>query len=100
VIASSILYTLPEDTDWEAMRAVMRERATLYVGMPGLRSKAFVLDPANRRYGGLYVWESGGALDDFLRGDIVAGLVARFGEPEVQVFDVPVVIEESRITAA
>ena len=98
VIAASILYTLPEDTDWEAMRSVQRERSTLYVGMPGLRSKAFVVDPASRRYGGLYVWESRAALDDFLQGDIVAGLVARFGRPEVRVFEVPVLIEESVVT--
>ena len=100
MIAASILYTLPEGTDWEAMRALQQERSSLYVGMPGLRSKAFVLDPQTRRYGGLYVWESREALDDFLGGDILAALAARFGEPEVRVFDVPVVIEESRVTTA
>jgi hypothetical protein len=99
VIAASILYTLPDDTDWDAMRTLQRERSRLYVGMPGLRSKAFVVDPASRRYGGLYVWQSRGALDDFLQGDIVAGLVARFGRPEVRVFEVPVLIEESVVTA-
>ena len=99
MIAASILYTLPDGTDWDAMRALQRDRSRLYVGMPGLRFKPFVLDPDSRRYGGLYVWESREALDDFLRGDIVAALAARFGDPEVRVFEVPVLVDESRITA-
>lgn len=98
MIAASILYTLPEGTDWDTMRALQRERSSLYVGMPGLRFKAFVVDPDSRRYGGLYVWESREALDDFLRGDIVAALVTRFGEPEVRVFDVSVLVDGSRVT--
>lgn len=88
VIAATIHFTLPADTDWEAVRALMRDRAGLYVGLRGLRSKAFVIDPPSRTYGGHYVFESRAALDDFLRSDIFAGARSRFGEPRVSVFEV------------
>ena len=88
MIAATIHFTLPADTDWDAVRALMRERAALYVGLSGLHSKAFVIDPPTRAYGGHYVFENRAALDDFLRSDIFAGAQARFGEPRVSVFEV------------
>src|SRR5207302_5058255 len=42
-------FTLPEDTDWSTIPALMEDRArNLYVNMPGLISKAFVYDPDTR----------------------------------------------------
>ena len=97
VIASTVLFTLPEGTDWNAMRELARQRVELYREMPGLRTKAFVIDEATRRYGGVYVWETRAALQDFLSGDVLAGTRKRFGEPEVQVFEVPAYLEAGRI---
>jgi hypothetical protein len=46
-------FTLPADTDWSKIPALMEDRArNLYINMPGLISKAFVYDPETREYGG------------------------------------------------
>lgn len=49
-------FTLPEDTDWSRIPALMEDPAwKLYSNMPGLISKAFVYDPETREYGGNYL---------------------------------------------
>jgi hypothetical protein len=97
VIAATIHFTLPEGTDWEAVRALMRERAQLYIGLHGLHSKAFVIDPHTRTYGGNYVFENRAALDDFLASDIFGGARSRFGEPEIKVYEVVANLEGDRV---
>ncbi|HEY6379056.1 MAG TPA: DUF4865 family protein [Candidatus Dormibacteraeota bacterium] len=99
MIAATIHFTLPEDTDWDAVRDLMRERAQLYVGLRGLHSKAFVIDPATRTYGGNYVFDSREALDDFLASDIFTGARTRFGEPRVSVYEVVANLEGDRVMA-
>ena len=99
VIAMTSLFTLPDGTDWEAMRQTARDRIPLYLDMPGLRAKAFVIDEAGRRYGGVYVWESRAAMEDFLRSDVLAGARRRFGEPQVEAFEVPAYLEAGRVVA-
>lgn len=97
MIAMTSLFTLPDDTDWEAMRGTARERIPLYLDMPGLHAKAFVIDEAGRRYGGLYVWDSREAMEDFLTSDVLAGARRRFGEPHVEIFEVPAYLEAGRV---
>ena len=65
-------FTLPADTDWSKIPALMQDRArNLYVNMPGLISKASVYDPDTREYGGNYLWERREQIDAFLKSDIV-----------------------------
>jgi hypothetical protein len=99
VVAATIHFTLPEDTDWDAVRALMRERAQLYVGLRGLHSKAFVIEPATRTYGGNYVFDSRDALDDFLSSDIFKAAKTRFGEPRVRVYEVVANLEGDHVVA-
>jgi heme-degrading monooxygenase HmoA len=88
------VFTLPEGTDWEAMRQTAQQRAALYTEVPGLRSKAFVLAPERRQYGGHYIWETRAALNDFLTSDLFAGSKAKFGEPEIAIFEVAAYLSE------
>ena len=83
-----VVFTLPEGTDWDAIRQTARQRAALYTEVPGLRSKAFVLAPERRQYGGHYVWETREALNDFLTSELFASSKAKFGEPEIAIFEV------------
>ncbi len=98
--ALTVRFTLPAGTDWEAIREVIRQRAALYAGLPGLRAKAFVLDPATGEYGGNYVWESRAALDAFLRSDLFQGAVKKFGEPSVRVHEVTAYVDQGKVSAA
>src|SRR5260370_24960950 len=79
-------FTLPTDTDWSKIPALMEERArNLYINMPGLISKAFIYDPETREYGGNYLWERREQIDAFLNSAIVAGARKKFGEPTYKV---------------
>jgi heme-degrading monooxygenase HmoA len=94
-----VVFTLPEGTDWEAMRQTARERAALYAEVPGLRSKAFVLAPERRQYGGHYVWETREALNAFLTSDLFASSKVKFGEPELAIFEVAAYLSEGMIVS-
>jgi len=90
--------TLPEDTDWSKIPALMEERARhLYSNMPGLISKAFVYDPDTREYGGNYLWERRDQIDTFLKSEIVAGARERFGEPTYRVHRVAAYLDRGKV---
>lgn len=95
MIASVIRFALPEDTDWDAMRRLARERAEAYYrDVPGLRSKAFIVSVEERMYGGLYTWERRAQLDAFLASEAFRGMVERLGEPRIEVYEVPAYVEQ------
>jgi hypothetical protein len=101
MIASMIYFTLPAETDWDAMRALARQRADEYYrNIPGLRSKAFIVRPATGTYGGMYVWDSRAVLDEFLSGDVFQGIAARLGTPTIEVFEVAAYIEAGALVGA
>lgn len=91
-------FTMPADADWEALREVAKERAmSLYQHVPGLRAKAFVVDPERRLYGGHYVWETREALDAFLASELFQSSVAKFGQPELHRYEVPAYVEQPAV---
>ena len=90
-------FSVPRDGDWDAMRKLAEERAFRYRGLPGLRSKAFIVDPERGLYGANYVWESREAIDDFLGSELFRGIVERLGEPEMRIFEVPAYLERGEI---
>lgn len=99
--AMTAVFTLPEGTDWEALRALTRQRAeAYYLDMPGLVAKAFIIDPERRRYGGQYVWETRAALDAFLASEVFRGAIARFGEPEIARYEVTAYVERGALVPA
>jgi hypothetical protein len=99
--AMTAVFTMPEGTNWGAMRALARERAeAYYLDMPGLISKAFIIDPERRLYGGQYVWETRAAMDAFLASAIFRGAVAKFGQPEFRFYEIPAYIERGALVGA
>lgn len=98
MFALTMRFTLPENTDWSKIPALMEDRArSLYSNMPGLISKAFVYDPQTREYGGNYVWETREKLDTFLKSDIITGARQKFGEPVYRVHQVAAYLDRGRV---
>ena len=96
--ALTMRFTLPEDTDWAKVPALMEERArTLYAEMPGLISKAFVYDPQTRAYGGNYVWESRELIEAFLDSDLITAAKAKFGEAEYTILPIAAYLERGKV---
>ncbi len=97
MIAATIRYKFPEDTDWDEVRQLLKDRAALYVDMPGLISKAFLFNPTTHEYGGNYVWESVEALHAFLEGDLFKAAVERFGKPEIHVHEIAAYLDRGKV---
>lgn len=97
--AMTSYFSLPAETDWEAVRQLARNRAMVYESVAGLRSKAFIVDPERRLYGAHYVWESREAIDRFLSSELFAGIVAKLGQPELRIFEVPAYLEQGEVVA-
>jgi hypothetical protein len=101
MFAACFRFLLPEGTDWNAIRTLMKERAEQFSKLPGLRSKAFLLDVDHREIGGNYVWETREALDAYLRSDLYLNVVRKFGEPkELRIYEVPECVDNAEVTAA
>jgi len=100
MIATTIRFFLPKGTDWKAMGELMKQRAALYHDVHGLRSKAFVLNPDTREYGGNYVWDSREAFDAFRRSELYLSAVKKLGEPqEVKIYEVPAYVDNASVHA-
>lgn len=98
MIAASIIFTLPQDTDWGAIRKRALDRAeNVYVKLSGLRTKAFVINEETREYGGLYIFESKEALDTFLQSDLITQATNKLGKPKVHIYEIPAYIEKGKL---
>lgn len=96
--AVDIRFVLAPDTDWDALRKVIQERANFYTDVPGLHAKAFVLNPDTHEYGGNYIWETAGDAETFLQSELYQGVVAKFGQPaDVKRYEIPAYVENGRI---
>ena len=96
MVTMTTRFHLPASTDWKALRATVLERAKLYEGMAGLRSKAFVIDEATGEYGANYLWESRAAAEAFVSSETFRGAVAKFGAPDVRIHEVVAYVESGR----
>ncbi len=97
MFAACFRFVLPEGTDWDAMRRLMKERAKQFSKLPGLRSKAFLLDVERREIGGNYVWETREALEAYLGSDLYRDVVRKIGEPkELGIYEVPEYVDNAR----
>jgi hypothetical protein len=97
MIVMSTRFPLPADTDWEARRAAMAERISLYTEVPGLRSKAMFLDPDRHEFGAYYVWEDRPSMDSFIGSELYTAALDHFGTPEVIVHDVVAMLESGSV---
>ena len=101
MFAACFRFTVPEETDWSAIRTLMKERAKQFHNLPGLRSKAFILDVDSREIGGNYVWETHESLDAYLRSDLYLNVVRKLGPPkELRVYEVPEYVDNSLSASA
>ena len=101
MVAACFRFVLPEGTDWKAVRQMMKERAKAFQQVPGLRSKACLLDVDRREIGGNYVWETREALDAYLRSDLYFAVVRKVGAPqEVRIYEVPEYVDNADAATA
>lgn len=76
------------------VRQVAEAARAKFEGMPGLRSKAFTIDPANREAVNFYVWDSEEAAKAFFSQQLMDRVTELYGvRPTVQFMDVAALVE-------
>ena len=76
------------------LRQVAAEARAKFEGMPGVRSKAFTIDPVNREALNVYVWESEEAAKAFFSPQLMDMVTALYGvRPTLQFAEVVALVE-------
>jgi hypothetical protein len=65
-----------KDITEQDYRAMCDHVAPAFGAMPRLIAKYWLADPETNTYGGVYIWESREALDEYLNGEVFAGVKA------------------------
>lgn len=98
MVAATIIFTLPKDTNWDEIKTRALDRAAnVYTGLEGLRTKGFVYNKETHEYGGLYFWENKDALDNFIKSDLIQQAAAKLGQPQIKIYDVAAYIENGKL---
>jgi heme-degrading monooxygenase HmoA len=74
----------------EVMR-IVEERAPEFEALPGLQQKYYLQDPVTGDIGGLYLWSSPEAFDEYKNSELRATIAQAYqaeGEPRVEVYRV------------
>ena len=83
--ATTIRFSMPPDTDWEALRRLLVRRAfEVFRTLPGLRAEAFIFSPERSEIGGNYVWQTQDDAEAYLRSAAWRAAVERWGEARVE----------------
>ena len=75
----------------EEMEHRYKERLSRFEALPGLMQKYYIHDPSSGEWGGIYLWESRAALDEFLESDLrksIPDVYEIVGAPRVEMPDV------------
>jgi hypothetical protein len=95
MFATTIRFSVPPDSDWEALRQrLVRAAFDVFRDVPGLRAKAFVFSPERGEFGGNYVWETQDDAEAYLRSETMRSAAAIFGEPEIERAEVCAYVEQ------
>jgi heme-degrading monooxygenase HmoA len=74
-----------KDIGEEEYRGIAESFAPAFAGLPGLVSKTWLVDAETNTYGGVYVWRSREASEDYKETDIYKGME---GNPQFENFAV------------
>jgi heme-degrading monooxygenase HmoA len=79
-----------EGMSGEDYRGIAEAMAPAFANLPGLVSKTWLADPETNTYGGVYVWQSREAMDEYKETDIYKGMATnpRFADVSVKDFAV------------
>ena len=85
MIGVFVTFRYGEHFDEQAVRAIAGTARARFEGMPGLRSKAFTVNPAKREATNFYVWDSEDAARAFFNDRLLEQVAGLYGvRPEVE----------------
>ncbi len=97
MIGVFVTFHFQENFNAQALRKNAEAARARFVGMPGLRSKAFPLNPEKREATNVYVWDSEDAARAFFTEDLIEQITALYGvRPDVEFVQIATLVENFR----
>ena len=96
MIGVFVTFRYADDFDEDAVRKIAGTARAKFEGMPGLRLKAFTVDPARRQASNFYVWDSHDAAKAFFTDARLRGITELYGAaPEVDFVQIATLVENA-----
>src|SRR5437868_178547 len=97
MIGVVVTFRFGDNFDEQAVRNIAQTARGRFEGMPGLRSKAFTFDSANRKAVNFYVWDSDNVAKAFFTDQLLERATALYGvRPTVEFVQVATLVENTR----
>ena len=97
MIGVFVTFRYGDNFDEQAVRKIAQAARTRFEGMPGLRSKAFTVNPGKREATNFYVWDSEEAARAFFTDALLESVTGLYGtRPSVQFVQIATLVENAR----
>jgi hypothetical protein len=95
-----VTFRYQDKFDERAVRAIAEASRPRFEGLPGLRSKAFTLNPAKREATNFYVWDSEDAARAFFTEDLLERVTGLYGvRPAIEFVQLAALVENARASS-
>lgn len=96
MIGVLVSFSYGDDFDPARIVQVAEQSQGRFMGMPGLRSKAFTVDRSARRATNFYVWDSADAARAFFTDDLVERVTGLYGaRPTVDYVEIAALVDNA-----
>jgi heme-degrading monooxygenase HmoA len=97
MIGVFVTFRYEDNFDERDVRKIAETARLKFEGMPGLRSKAFTLNPRKREAANFYVWDSEDAAKAFFTDKLAERVAGLYGvRPSVEFVQIATIVENSR----
>src|SRR5215469_1632777 len=97
MIGVFVTFRYEDNFDEQAVRKIAEAARARFEGMPGLRSKAFTVNPAKREAVNFYIWDSEEAAKAFFTDAILERVTGLYGvRPSVEFVQIAALVENAR----
>ena len=101
MIAVFVTFDYADAFDRQRILAIAENAKATFVGMAGLRSKAFTIDDENRRARNVYLWESAEAARAFFTPQVAERIRGLYGVPaRIEFAEVAALVDNATARAA
>jgi len=92
-----VTFRYGDNFDEQAVRKIAETARARFEGMPGLRSKAFTVNPGKREATNVYIWDSEDAAKAFFTEALLERVTGLYGvRPVVEFVQVVTLVENAR----
>jgi heme-degrading monooxygenase HmoA len=94
-----VTFRYGDNFDERAVRKIAAAARAKFEGMPGLRAKAFTLNPGKREAANFYVWDSEDMAKAFFTDELVERVAGLYGvRPSVEFVQIATLVENRQIS--